>query len=171
MGVIYYGLCHDCKNYIDLDKFYSFAVIDDASNADLCKENLDEYGDNKGFIFRSLRLQSFIKAHRDHRIGVHTEHTVEEFWYDRDDAKDEWKEQMKWPMKAWGEGSQDGIDFTDPKAERLEVRTRLGTIYIDVRYDGVNCWTMDGGPRRDWLILPVNPSAQTAPPSDQPPEL
>ena len=151
MGTTTYCLCHDCKNYIDLDKFYSFASCAPGGYADIDKEDLSEFG--KGFIYRSLRLQYFIRTHTDHRIGVHTEHDVEQFgWYDSGDGG--WIEQFPWPRKAYGE--TDSVDFSDPKASRLVVKTKYGEVYLDVRVDGVNCWSMADGPRRDLRIIPAD---------------
>jgi hypothetical protein len=157
MGTTTYGLCHECKNYVDLDKFYSFATCTSGGYADIDKETLDEFiqEHDTGWVYRSMRLQYFLKAHTDHRVGVHTEHDIEQFgWYDGDNNGG-WVEQFPWPHKTYGEGVTDGVDFTDPKAERLVINTKHGDVYLDVRTDGVNCWSMSGGPRRDFLIIPA----------------
>ena len=157
MGTIYYCLCHDCRNYIDLDKFYSFAAYKDdewgsKGYADIDKEDLESYGPH--FVYRTLRLQYFIYKHTDHRIGVHTEHDVEQFdWYTQDGDKPgcKWKEQFPWPSP--GRDAHDTIDFTDPKAGRLIVNTRHGTVYLDVRSDGLNCFTFDSNEKRTDTML------------------
>ena len=155
MGTIYYCLCHDCKAYVDLDKFYSFScyeadVFGVRSHADIDKERLEEFG--AGFVYRSLRLQYFMRTHTDHRLGVHTEHDVEKFdWYDdEDDIK--WKEEIPWPRS--GHGVDDTIDLTDPKVGRIVMKTRFGELYIDHRVDGLNCFRFDAdGKRVDVMLL------------------
>lgn len=54
MGVIYWGSCHDCKECIDLDKFYDFGE---------CPKDTNELPN----VDRTLRLFAFLKAHSGHR--------------------------------------------------------------------------------------------------------
>ena len=148
MGTIYYGVCHDCKQYIDLDKFYSWSAYpaDDHDYADIDQETLQEYH-NDGFIYRSLRLHFFMTRHRGHRIGVYTEHEI----FDRL-IEEEYEQVYPWP--GAGEKQADIIDFTDPKADRLVIKTVHGDIFLDVRSDGINCFRFINGERVDTLVLP-----------------
>lgn len=74
MGTIYYGVCDDCRQYIDLDKFYSWAP---PTYASIWTEDLSTY--DEYFVVRALRLNYFIKEHNGHRVSVRTEHEVEFF--------------------------------------------------------------------------------------------
>src|SRR3989304_4557702 len=130
MGTIYYVACDDSKIRADLDKFYSWSAYlsEDSDYADLDRESLDEY--KEGFwVYRALRLHFFLAHHQFHRVGVTTEHN---------DSRMEYKEVMPWPAKL--EGQCDEIDFTDPKADRLIIKTKYGEIFLDVREDGLNCF-------------------------------
>lgn len=139
MGTIYYGACHDCKVQINLDKFYSWYGYESELNQ-IDKETLDDFKSD-GFIYRTLRLHYFIGKHQGHRLGVYTEH---------DDLN--YKEVYPWPIVK--EGAVDEIDFTDPKASRLIVKTKHGDIFLDIRPDGVNCFRFVGN-RLDTLLLPA----------------
>ena len=75
MGTCYYGVCHDCRQFVDLDKFYGWAPWRDW--ADLDKEDLDKF--KGGWIYRSMRLHFFLHLHNGHRVGVYTEHDIERF--------------------------------------------------------------------------------------------
>lgn len=90
MGLISYGLCHTCRKYVDLDKFYDFAVYQPDNPFDIDLHDKDD------FIFRALRLQYFMSKHKDHKIGVHNENSVESFgWYE--EGRSGWIEQFPWP--------------------------------------------------------------------------
>lgn len=146
MGTCYYGVCHDCKEYIDLDKFYSWSAYkgENSDYADLDKEDLNEYKNNY-FIYRSLRLHFFMAKHPGHRIEVMTEHN--DIFYEGSG----YKQVYPWPSK--GRDAIEVLDFTDPKAGRLIVRTKYGDIYLDVRNDGINCFRFVKGVRKDTLLL------------------
>lgn len=155
MGTTYYGYCDDCKTKIDLDKFYSWsAYSDDREVADIEKENLDDFR-NDGWIYRSLRLHWFMQKHDSHRQGVCTEHDL---------VRDGYAEQGKWPRA--GNDSHDEIDWTDPKAGRLVIRTRYGEVFLDYlpasSFSGVqepqnkgrvNCFRFTRNGREDVLLL------------------
>jgi hypothetical protein len=141
MSIEYFGVCHDCEEYIDLDKFYSWSSYSkDSDYADIDKENLDYYK-NDGFIYRSLRLHFFMEKHPGHRIEV----LDWDKFYDSG-KKDIYKQVFHWP-KA-GDSQDDVIDFTDPKSGRLTIKTKHGELNIDIRSDGINCF------RVDTLLLP-----------------
>lgn len=145
MGLCYDGVCHDCKERIDLDKFYSFSSWRIDAYADIEKENLDEYK-NDGFIYRSLRLHFFMEQHPGHRIQVLTENN---------DTHDKYKEVYPWPLP--GSTRSDVIDFTDPKVGRVVINTKYGFLCLDVRRDGVNVWTrLKGVGRVDTLVVPAD---------------
>ena len=152
MGTMWYVRCLDCKEYMDLDKFYSFVAYrqDWCGYASIDKENLDDYK-NDGFIYRSLRLHFFIDQHRGHRIAVENKHEAED-WLDVAGDQQEYRQVFPWP--APGNEAQDVIDFTDPKAGRLIIKTRFGDIFMDHRNDGVNCFRFVDGERIDTLLLP-----------------
>ncbi len=143
MGICYYCVCHDCKEYIDLDKFYSWSAYsdDDSGYADIDKEDFDDYK-NDGFIYRSLRLHYFIAKHPGHRIEVLTENHFE---------TDNLKEVYPWP--SLGIEGYDEIDFTDPKSGRIVIKTSIGNIFIDKKSDGINCFRTVGGKRVDTMLL------------------
>ena len=142
MGVIYYALCDDCREYINLDKFYSFCPI--RTIQDIEVEDLTEYG--AGFIYRSLRLHFFMSHHVAHRVGV----------YHEDDCatrRQHFTEVFHWP--TGGETGTDSIDLRDRNAPRLVVRTAFGDVYLDTRNDGINCFRFVNGERVDTLLLPA----------------
>lgn len=106
MGVLYYGVCLDCKQYIDLDKFYSFAGIQDPSvwdeqRIEFIKDNA--YSPVENFIFRSLRLQYFMKEHTGHRIGVYDEYRFTgapdplDYTFDSELDESKYQEVHPWP--------------------------------------------------------------------------
>lgn len=147
MGTCFAGLCHDCKEAVDLDKFYSFCPI--SSLADLEAEDLAEY--NESFIYRSLRLHLFMEAHKGHRLGVYrdSESAYEE-------ASETYTSTFPWPSK--GQAQTDHIDLRDGKTPRVILQTRDGDLYIDRLPQGINCFRFDAnGKRVDTLLLEANP--------------
>lgn len=148
MGTTYYGYCDDCRVKIDLDRFYSWsAYSEDREVADIEKENLSEYA-NEGWIYRSIRLHWFIDKHNGHRQGVCTEHDFE---------RDAYEETGKWPRS--GATTGETIDWTDPKAGRLVIRSKYGDIYLDYLPAGpsqkatVNCFRFRRWGREDVVLL------------------
>jgi hypothetical protein len=141
MGICYYGVCLDCKEYIDLDKFYSFSPW--KSHADIDKENFDEYKTDS-YIYRSLRLQWFISQHDGHRLSVGTEHELDIFGND-------YKEVFPWP--SMGEHARDEIDLTDPKFGSVVLKTKYGDIYINKMGNRLSCFRFVKGKRIDTLLL------------------
>ena len=77
MGTDYYAICHDCKEYIDLYKFWKWWPLSE-SYGDLENEDFEQYKKDDRWIFSSLRLHLFMIHHRGHRIGVYSEHFGEE---------------------------------------------------------------------------------------------
>lgn len=88
MGTISYGVCHDCKQYIDLDKFGPWGEL--PSPAD----DLNDFKANP-WLFRTLRLHAFIHTHNGHRIRVCADSD--------DDAYllDDFEEQYPWPSEEF----------------------------------------------------------------------
>lgn len=152
MGVCYYGICHGCKQYIDLDKFYSFASCEGAVEAiaNLDKEDLAFY-QQENFTYRSLRLFTFMHLHKGHCVEVQNEH---DFFELREYEYDKWKEVYPWPRP--NSECLDLIHWDDPKAGRLIIRTRLGEITLDYLPQGINCFRFVNGERVDTLLLPSN---------------
>lgn len=87
MGTVYYGVCHDCKQYIDLDKFCSWGVLP------LPDDDMDDFKTDD-WIFRTLRLHAFIYAHNGHRIKICSETDDSFYRYD-------FKEQFPWPAEEF----------------------------------------------------------------------
>ena len=160
MGTCYYGVCHDCKEYIDLDKFYGWNP-GHRSIADIDKEDLAEWFSGS-WVYRSMRLHYFIGLHNGHRIAVVDEHSWEGWADKHPDHIAVWKEIAPWPHQS--ETASDMIDFTDPKAGRLVIKTKFGDITLDVRRDGVNCFRFAGAEtaanRIDTLLLPATKRAE-----------
>lgn len=145
MGTLLYGVCHDCREFIDLGKFYSwfrYASSDYDYNS-IERENLHDYF-KEGWVYRTLRLHVFIAHHKGHRLGVYSEYELEAL-------EGEYTEVA--PEPGGTESAQDSIDFTDPNAGRLIVRTKFGDIFLDVHDDGVNCFRFVDGERIDTKIL------------------
>jgi len=143
MGDCYYGICHDCKRYIDLDKFYAWRTYKGADHSTIDNTKLEDYK-NDSWIYRALRLHIFLSSHNGHRVGVYPEHDIDE------DELKESKEQYPWP-----EGLRDLIERIDltPSVGRLIINTRLGEIFIDDRSDDINCFRFIDGKRVDTKIL------------------
>ncbi|MCP3685397.1 MAG: hypothetical protein GY861_22325 [bacterium] len=146
MGTCYYGICKDCKEFIALDKFYSWCPW--KTEADIEREDIDEYKNDGSFIYRSFRLHYFMNKHNGHRIGVYTERHV-----DDDGDFENYKEVCPWPEK--GRKTYDEIDLTDPKFGRAKIKTSIGDLMIDKRKDGINCFFFVANKRIDTLILPI----------------
>ena len=78
MGVEYYCVCKDCKEYVDLNKVpMPFQVQNRIAYSD---ENIDselaeslEYYQSEGFLFRMLRVFHFLNEHKGHRIQLMSE--------------------------------------------------------------------------------------------------
>lgn len=70
MGVIYYVACTECKEYRDLDKFYTAG-----GNIDNRKDMLEheEYVKTKS-VYRHLLLTSFMEKHDGHKCVFFNEH-------------------------------------------------------------------------------------------------
>jgi len=74
MGVWYKALCHDCREYIDLDKI----PIWPGYNEDCAALSFDEMlntgelavSASEMFVFSSVRLHYFIYKHNGHRLSV-----------------------------------------------------------------------------------------------------
>lgn len=109
MGIVYFGICHDCKRYIDLDKFYSWAgfLVEPTETLNLYLlpplypfpllelQKIDnDFYKNDRFIHSSLRLHIFIALHNGHRLGVYTEDQLREK-YDEDQGYIEWLDTEK----------------------------------------------------------------------------
>ena len=82
MGVIYYGMCLDCKQYVDLGKFYSRAGYAGTYNQlkEELEKDLNEYK-NDDFIYPSLKLHFFIQEHQGHRLGIYDENDFDDMNY------------------------------------------------------------------------------------------
>jgi hypothetical protein len=143
MGTLYYGVCKDCKRYIELDKFYSWSAYSDADHLTIDSTDLEEYKTDR-WLYRALRLHIFLKAHNGHRVGVYTEHE-----FDVVDEK-EFVEQFPWP--AGLKHLTEKIEMA-PSLDRLIIKTRLGDIYIDDTRNTVNCFRFVDGKRVDTVLL------------------
>ena len=147
MGTTYYGACHDCKQKIDLDNFYSwYGNTEELTSIDC--EILANFH-NDGFIYRALRLHFFIGKHNGHKLGVYIEDTH---------GIDDYVLVYPWPRQKEDQVAE--IDFTDPKASRLIIKTKFGNIVIDVRGKDVNCFRFKNNiessdKRVDTVLLPV----------------
>lgn len=140
MGTYYYGVCHDCGRYIDLDKFYGWAAYKNADHCTIEKTELDDYKTN-GWIYRALRLHIFLYTHNGHKVGVYDEHNIDIC---------ELKESFPWPV-----GLKDltkKIDMS-PSVGRLIINTRFGEIVIDDRGHDINCFRFVDGKRVDTKLL------------------
>ena len=146
MGTCFAGLCHDCKESVDLDKFYSFCPI--RTLADLEVEDLSDYGES--FVYRSLRLHLFMEHHKGHRLGVYRDSDAE-----YENAED-YEATFHWPEKGCVE--TDIIDLRDKKTPRVILQTMHGDLYIDNLGSGVNCFRFEDGSRIDTLLLKANPN-------------
>lgn len=147
MGTCFAGLCHDCKESIDLDKFYSFCAI--SCLADLEGEDLADY--DESFVYRSLRLHLFMESHKGHRLGVYRDSDPE-----YEEASETYKDTFPWPSN--GKAPTDYIDLRDCKTPLVVLETRHGTLYIDHLPQGVNCFRFDAdGHRVDTLLLATDP--------------
>lgn len=142
MSLLFYGVCLDCKEHIDLDKFYSWSAYcgEDSGYADIDKEDLSNYGEF--FVYRSLRLHLFMEKHQGHRIGVYTNNEIE---------IGDTKEVFPWPGS--GNTQDDTVDFSDPKAGRLTIKTRLGDVFIDDLGRYINCFRHINGVRHDVILF------------------
>jgi hypothetical protein len=127
MGTTYYGICHDCREFIDLDKFYGWNVVGAGREyADIDKEDLSRF--NAGWVYRSLRLHFFLARHDGHRLSVRTEHAFEGWLAITEDKEKPWKEVAPWPQSH--DEATETIDFSDPKAGRLFVKTVFGRRHL-----------------------------------------
>lgn len=140
MGTCYRGICHDCKQYVDLDKFYGWSAYQDADHATIEKTELEKYK-NDGWIYRAMRLHIFINTHQGHRVGVYSEHEMD---------LDGLKEQYHWPT-----GLRSLVEKIDmvPSLDRLVISTRFGEIFIDQRGKDINCFRFVDGKRVDTVLL------------------
>ena len=143
MGTIYYGICHDCKQYVNLDKFYSWRSYQDADHSSIDNTNLEEFKTN-GWISKALRLHIFLHAHNGHRIGVYTEH---------DCLHEDMQEQFPWPDSL--KRLTEYIDMS-PLVDRVMIKTSLGDIYIDDRGEDINAFRFINGIRVDTSLLIKN---------------
>ena len=141
MGTIYYGVCHDCKKFIDLGKFSDWRSYEDADHATIEKTSLEDYKTDH-WICRTLRLHIFLYQHNGHRIGVYTEHDF--------DVQDDYTEQFPWPSGL--RKLTEEIDMM-PSVDRVVINTPLGQIYIDNRKDDINCFRWIDGKRVDTKLL------------------
>lgn len=66
MGTIYYAVCEDCKQFVDLDKF-------DKTDLPNLKNAFDSYESYKK-EYRHMLLCSFMFEHLNHRCRLLTEH-------------------------------------------------------------------------------------------------
>lgn len=113
MGTIYYGVCHDCKQYVDLDKFDSWGMPPVQG---------DDYSDEKNddWIFRALRLHAFIFMHNGHKIGIYTD-TDDNFY------RDDFKEQWPWP-------SEDFLSINKKKSRFKKLITCLNNSFDYIQF-------------------------------------
>lgn len=75
MAYSFYGVCHDCKEYVDLYKFWQWPATGDHTYATMqtcATEELEPYKDD-WFIRNSVILHLFLHEHEGHRIGVYYE--------------------------------------------------------------------------------------------------
>ena len=151
MGTCYCCICHDCKKFIDLDKFYSWAALANADHSNLDNEDLEDYKTD-GWIYRALRLQLFIHSHNGHKIEVCTEH-----YFDGLNDHDGYSEQYPWP-KGLRKFTEE-IDMP-PSIDRIIINTHLGKLYIDNRKDDINCFRSINGKRVDTKLLEKNTTSQ-----------
>lgn len=145
MGTCYYGICQDCKRWINLDKFWSWSACQNADHASIEKTDLEEYKEN-GWIYRALRLHIFLATHNGHRIGVYSEHEEES----ESRGNEEWREQYPWPTSLLP--LIEKIDMV-PSVDRIIINTPLGEVYIDNRRDVINCFRFVNGKRIDTVLL------------------
>lgn len=82
MSLDYYGVCQDCKQYVELEKFCSWAAYRDESSkqGDLEEKEVLKYV-TFGFVHKSLRLHQFMFDHQGHRVGVFSENETD-CWFD-----------------------------------------------------------------------------------------
>ena len=148
MGTCYCCICHDCKKFIDLDKFYSWAALANADHSNLDNEDLEDYKTDM-WIYKALRLQLFIHTHNGHRIEVGSEHHFDGF--DNETGYHPgYIEQYPWPK-----GLRKFIEEIDmpPSIDRIIINTHLGKLYIDNRKDDINCFRTINGKRVDTKLL------------------
>ena len=140
MGTCYLGICHDCKQFIDLDKFYGWNAYQGADNSTIEKTELEDYKTD-GWIYRAMRLHIFLYTHNGHRVGVYSEHET-----DRDGLQ----EQYPWPVGL--KSLVERIDMV-PSIDRLIINTPFGEIIIDKRGKDINCFRFINGKRVDTVLL------------------
>ena len=152
MGTCYKGACHDCEQYIDLEKFYSLCLP--FSAVDIQTEDLSEYY-NEHFIYHTLRLHMFLGHHRGHRFGVYSEMEPS------GQAIEDYQETFAMPFKK--HHPDDVIDLRDVNVPRITLQTRHGEVHLDTRPDGLNCFRFVGGERIDTLLLGAKEGAAQQP--------
>jgi len=149
MGTCYYAVCHECKKYIDLDKFYGWATYNGADPCTIDKVDLADYKKD-GWIYRALRLHIFLYAHNGHKLGVYSEHEAENVSSEHESERDKLEEQYPWPSGLKYLTEQ--IDMS-PSIGRLIITTRFGDIVIDDRGSDINCFRFVDGERIDTQLL------------------
>lgn len=140
MGTCYFGICHDCKQFIDLDKFYGWNAYQGADHATIEKTKLKDYKTD-GWIYRAMRLHIFLYSHNGHRLGVYSGHETN---------LEVLQEQYPWPA-----GLRSLVETIDmvPSINRLIINTPWGEIFIDKRGKDINCFRFINGKRVDTVLL------------------
>lgn len=94
MGMCWYGVCLDCRAWVDLDKFSLAGAVSGSGEID------QEYAVEaaQASWFRSARFIAFTMRHNGHRLHIATEH---EMW--DGGPEPEWadyREELLWPPPA-----------------------------------------------------------------------
>jgi len=97
MGIVYYGVCHDCKKSVYLDKFYwGAAAVSCGRDGENVRDGYLAWfspEDPPYHDFRPWLLLAFIGRHGGHRI----EFLIEDSYYDLDDYTEEWPDAWNFP--------------------------------------------------------------------------
>ncbi len=97
MSTIYFAVCHDCREYIDLDRLPPFPAYVKGDCLIIDDEDLEARVGDKAWVYKSMRLQFFHSEHRGHRQGVYNQHEWEG-WLE-EDGEHHYKNVYHWPSK------------------------------------------------------------------------
>jgi hypothetical protein len=100
MGTWYFAACHDCREYVNLEKFVNWAgyanlgwtrtdaraYIDTLFGADR-----DDAFELRKWVKQSLALHMFMAAHNGHRLGVYAEAE----WNPHEQPEKDWREVLE----------------------------------------------------------------------------
>ena len=76
MGTEYFGVCRDCKKFIDLHTFYIIISGDPPSDENM--GNSFKGWDFNKYGYWISRLFWFLDHHKGHRFGIYSEHECDE---------------------------------------------------------------------------------------------